>query len=103
MIYSCLSDTSCDAAEFDKVKSEYENALKSSGFDLKIQFNKPQARKTGPRQRKVIWLNPPFNASVLANIGKSFLSLISKYFPKNHRYNTIFNKQTRQTELQLLP
>ena len=94
MIQSRLSATSCDAAEFDKIKSEYENALKSSGFDLKIHFNKPQTRKTRPRQRKVIWFNPPFNASVLTNVGKSFLSLISKHFPKNHRYNKIFTKQS---------
>ena len=94
MIQSRLSATSCDATEFNKAKNEYENALKSSGFDHKLQFNKPQARKNRLRQRKVIWFNPPFNASVLTNIGKSFLSLISKHFPKNHRFYKIFNKQT---------
>ena len=94
MIQNRISATSCDPTEFDKAKVDYEKALKSSGFNSKLQFSKPQAKRSRPRQRKVTWFNPPFNASVLTNIGKSFLKLIDKHFPKNHKYNKIFNKQT---------
>ena len=31
---------------------------------------------------------------MLTNIGKSFLSLLNKHFPPNHRYHKIFNRQT---------
>ena len=30
--------------------------------------------------------------NVQTNIGREFLNLVSKHFPKNHRYNKIFNK-----------
>ena len=30
--------------------------------------------------------------NIPTNIGREFLNLVSKYFPKNHRYNKIFNK-----------
>jgi len=94
MIQSRISATSCDQTEFNKVKGEYDEALKNSGFNFKIQFTKTQPQKNRSRQRKVTWFNPPFNANVLTNIGKTFLSLLDKHFPKSHRYSKIFNKQT---------
>ena len=30
--------------------------------------------------------------NVQTNIGREFLNLVGKHFPKNHRYNNIFNK-----------
>ena len=30
--------------------------------------------------------------NVQTNIGREFLNLVSKHFPKNHRYSKIFNK-----------
>ena len=44
------------------------------------------------RQRNIIWFNPPYCMNVQTNIGREFLNLVSKHFPKNHRYNKIFNK-----------
>ena len=32
--------------------------------------------------------------NVQTNIGREFLNLVSKHFPKKHRYNKIFNKNT---------
>ena len=94
MIENRVSATSCDEHEFSKVKGEYDAALKSSGFKQSIHFTNNQQKKSRPRKRKVIWFNPPYNASVLTNIGKSFLSLINKHFPPSHKYHPIFNKQT---------
>ena len=34
------------------------------------------------RQRKIIWFNPPYSVNVETNIGKTFLKLIDKHFPK---------------------
>ena len=44
------------------------------------------------RQRNVIWFNPPYSMNVQTNIGREFLKLVIKHFPKNHRYSKIFNK-----------
>ena len=46
------------------------------------------------RKRKIIWFNPPFNTTIINKIGKEFLDIINKNFPKNHKYNKIFNRNT---------
>ena len=94
MISRRISATSCDESEFNKVKPDYDAALKQSGFKECIQFSRDQGQRQRQRQRKIIWFNPPYNASVLTNIGKSFLALLIKHFPRNHRYHKIFNRQT---------
>ena len=69
MISRRISATSCDESEFNKVKPDYDAALKQSGFKQEIQFSSNQRQKQRRRQRKVIWFNPPYNASVLTNLG----------------------------------
>ena len=44
------------------------------------------------RQRNIIWFNPPNSMNIQTNIGREFLNLVDKHFPKNHPYNKIFNK-----------
>ena len=48
------------------------------------------------RQRNIIWFNPPYSMNAQTNIGREFLDLVSKHFPKNHRYIKIFNKNSRK-------
>ena len=36
--------------------------------------------------------------NVQTNIGREFLNLVNKHFPKNHRYNKIFNKNNSCTD-----
>ena len=93
MIEDRISSLSCDVNEFNKAKSEYNKALRQSGFDWDIKFAKKPA--TEPRrQRNIIWFNPPFNAQVKTNVGKSFLTLLGKHFPVNHKYHKLFNRNT---------
>ena len=46
------------------------------------------------RSRNIIWFNPPFSQNVKTNIGKLFLKLAKKHFPKHHRLHKIFNPNT---------
>ena len=46
------------------------------------------------RNRKTIWLNPPFRQSVETNTGKLFFKLVWKNFLKNDRFKKIFNLNT---------
>ena len=46
------------------------------------------------RKRNRIWFNPPYTKNVKTNIGKTFLQLLSKHFPKGHQMHKIFNKYT---------
>ena len=72
----------------------YENALKSSGYAETLTYNhhKPSTRTKRNRQRNIIWYNPPYSMNVQTNIGRTFLRLIEKHFPKHHRLHRIFNK-----------
>ena len=56
---------------------------------MKFLAKSPSSNRN--RKRKVIWFNPPFNEDVDTNIGKSFIKLVKKHFPKEHVYSKIFN------------
>ena len=96
-----ISDISSNKELFNKAKPHYENALRQSGHDEELTYSK--SMKSTPhssqnrrknRQRNIIWFNPPYSMNVQTNIGREFLNLVSKHFPKKHRYNKIFNKNT---------
>ena len=73
---------------FNNSKDLYNNALSSSGFKDKIKFN-PDFNKNicrnKNRKRKIMWFNPPYSSNVSINIGKSFLKILDRHFPKSHR------------------
>lgn len=89
-----ITDISCNEHEFNKAKTIYDNALKSSGYTETLSYNKDKqpARPRRNRQRNIIWYNPPFSKNVKTNIGRTFLKLVSKHFPRHHKYYTLFNK-----------
>ena len=94
-----ISDISSSKELFNQAKPHYESALKQGGHDEKLMFTerkKPATHTTQNsrknRQRNTIWFNPPYSMNIQTNIGREFLNLVDKHFPKNHRYNKIFNK-----------
>ena len=95
MINKRISDLSCDKEQFEKAKGIYESALSASGFPSNLTFEDNVSESQRPRRkRKIIWFNPPFNQQVKSNIGKSFLNLVKKHFPKKHKFSKIFNTNT---------
>ena len=55
-----------------------------------LQFTIPAPRNNDEnqkrkRKRNIIWFNPPYSKNVTTNIGKTFLQLLSKHFPKDHQ------------------
>ena len=67
---------------------------KSSRHMKTLTYNKHR-QTTRPRrtqQRNIIWYNPLFSNNVQTNISKTFLRLVSKHFPKHHKYHSLFNK-----------
>ena len=69
-------------------------ALKESGYTTSMTYEKEQKNRNRKRKRKVIWFNPPYRQSVKTNVGKIFIRLIKKHFPKHHRFYKIFNINT---------
>ena len=75
MVRRRISDVSCDKEYFHKA----------------IQFTStPPPRRN--RNRKNIWFNPPYSINVKTNIGRIFLRLIDKHFPRHHKYHKLFNR-----------
>ena len=46
------------------------------------------------RKRKIVWFNLPYSNIVKSNVGKQFLKLVWRRFPKGHKLSKIFNKIT---------
>ena len=91
-----LSKNSSSQEIFDTTKTEYEEALLKSGYSPKLSYtnnrshNNKNTNKT--RKRNIIWFNPPFSMNVKNNIGKIFLHLIDKHFPRSNKLHKIFNR-----------
>ena len=97
MVQKRLSDLSSDENIFNEAKRDYQKALKSSGHTSNLNFNSDSNsngnnNKRKSRKRNITYFNPPYNISVRLNIGKRFLSLLDKHFPKNHRLHKIINR-----------
>ena len=84
-----ISSLSCNEEEFHKAMPAYTDALERSGHHPTTQPIAPAAGTKRQRSRNIIWFNPPFNQNVTADVARMFLALVSKHFPKHHRYHKL--------------
>ena len=90
-----LSALSCNEEEFNKASPQYEEILQKSGYQEKLAYIPPENHNTRRRRRRdILWYNPPFDKQVKTNVGKTFLNLINRHFPPNHRLRAILNRNT---------
>ena len=74
--------------------------MRKSGFSSSLVYTPKETsyynnnEKNKKQRRKIIWFHPPFSTSVKSNIGKLFLNLIKRHFPKTNKPHKIFNKNT---------
>ena len=94
MTNKSISDLSYDENEFNQAKITYETALKNSGYQTTLKFEKPSQNTRRNRNRKVIWFNTPFSLNVKTKVGKELFKLIRKHFFRNHSFGKIFNLNT---------
>ena len=83
-----VNKLSSDKSVFENSKYFYNSALSNSGFKDKIKFNpdyKRDTSKNNNRKRKIIWFNRPYSSNVSTNIGKSFLTILDRHFPKSYK------------------
>ena len=82
---------------FDKIAPIYQEALKKSGYDYKLTYKPNGGSKRSPnksrKSRVKCWFNPPYSISVKTNVGKKFLQLIDKHFPKQNPLSKIVNRK----------
>ena len=68
---------------FEKIKIPYKNTLKNSCFKTSLSYVKDITKKKQRlRKKKVFYYNSPFCNDVKTDIGKEFLKLVTKHFPK---------------------
>ena len=92
-----LTNISSSKEVFDESIAPYQQALKESGYDHKLTYNPLPEQATKNRRkrtRNITWYNPPFASNVKTNLGRKFLQIVDKCFPKNHPLHKIFNRHT---------
>ena len=99
-IQTRLSNISSNEEVFNNAKQEYNRSLKEAGHKANLNY-KPTAKdatrnkdRTNRRKRNITWFNPPYSKHVKSNIGKKFLDLIDKNFPREHQLHKICNRNT---------
>ena len=79
---------------FHESTTHYEESFQLSVYNKKLTYKHTDTKQQKHRnhKRKTIWFKQPFSESVWTKIGKSFLIMRDLNFPKNHIYNSIFNR-----------
>ena len=89
-----LSQLSSNEEIFNESAPFYEEKLHQSGYQrLKYSPVNTKTHSKRNHKRNIVWFNPPFNRNVSTKIGKYFLNLLDKHFPRNHRLHKIFKRQ----------
>ena len=86
------SNISSNKATFNNAALSYNNVQSASGYKENLTYQQDLTPSKKVRQRKIIWFNPPYSMNVETNIGKTFLKLIGKHFPKTNKFHKIFNR-----------
>ena len=94
-----LNRLSSSKEMFESVAPAYQEALRKSGYDYKLEFSdrsgdmSKQPRRNRTRSRRVTYFNPPFSLNVETKVGSEFLNII-KSFPRNNVLYPIVNSKT---------
>ena len=103
MISDRISKISSNENVFKTAAPQFNDALKSSGYKDEIKFEKRNKQSKTSRSRKVIWFNPPFSSNVKTNVAKRFLHIVTKNFPKSHKFHKILNRNTLKVSYSCTP
>ena len=86
-----LSLRSSSRQVFEEEKGIYQKALEDAGHKVNLQYKEIKKKKR-VRMRQITWFNPPYSGRVQTNVGRKFLQLLDKHFPKNSPLHKIMNR-----------
>ena len=101
-----INKLSSSKSVFENSKDIYNNALLSSGFKQKINYDPNFQKNISPnksRKRKIIWFNHPYSCNVSTNISQKSLTILDKHFPKCHKFQKIFNRNNVKISYSSMP
>jgi hypothetical protein len=100
-----ISSNSSNSKLFEETKGPFQEALKKSGYEHTLKFEK-QNSKSGAkrcRKRKMIYFNPPWSSGVKSNVGGQILKLLDSCFLPNNPLFKIFNRHTVKVSYRTTP
>ena len=101
-----LCEISSNKEVFLEAIPPYQAELDRCGYNHKLAWmeeEENQQKKRKCRSRRVTWFNPPHSVNVRTNVGKEFLALLDKHFPKGHFLHTTLNRNTVKVSYRCLP
>ena len=101
-----LCDISSNEDVFLEAIPPYQAELENCGYTHNLVWKEVEEqpkKKCRSRARKVIWFNPPHSMNVKTNLGKEFLELLDKHFPKGSPLNKYLNRNTIKISYRCLP
>ena len=100
-----LSTISSNERVFEAAASPYQEALKQSGYEYKLHFEKDATSRSSRKNRKrnITWFNPPYSANVSTPLGAKFLKIIDTCFPPTNPLRKILNRSTVKVSYRCMP
>jgi hypothetical protein len=103
-----LSEISSSEEIFNNAAPAYQKSLKDSGYNHTLKYSpKPnqnsECKKKRKKKRNVIWFNPPYSTNVTTDVGRQFLKLVDKCFPKGTKLHKIFNRNSLKVSYRTCP
>ena len=105
-----LSNTSFNDNIFKKLTLPYQDALKESGYNYKLEYKPTPTnninqnnRPKNNRKRNTTWFNPTYSKHVASNNGKQFLNLLHMCFPPTNKLHKILNRNTVKLSYRCMP
>ena len=97
-----LNILSCNEEVFMEAKPLYQEALRKSGYDYELKYekvnihelNNRDGRRKRSRKRQIFWFNPVFCKRVETNVGAQFLNILDTTIPRGHVLHKLFNRHT---------
>ena len=98
-----LSSISSSKEVFDQSAPLYQAELSRAGYSHKLEYHPPEERNKRKRVRKILWFNPPYNANLRTNVGRKFLNLIDKHFPRGSPLYSLINRYKVKLSYRCMP
>ena len=97
-----LNMLSCNEEVFNEAKPMYQTALRNSGYDYELKYekvdihamNNNSGRQKRSRKKQTFWFNPVFDKQVETNVGAKFLQILDTTIPRGHVLHKLFNRHT---------
>ena len=99
-----LVEISSNEEVFQEAAEFYQAELDKCGYNHQLVWLDNLGKKPKrQRKREVVWFNPPYSMNVQTKVGREFLNLIDKHFPKGSPLNKFVNRHTVKVSYRCVP